>query len=225
MCRLIITEAVIVILCCLLPNVVQAKLDKVRLNKDGYFVDASNRVLLFHGFNSVNKGPPWYNEQMTNRTQLQMFQSWGINVVRLGIMWSGVMPSKGTVSEEYLQQMEEIVKACDEFGIYVLLDMHQDVLSTRFGTYDGIPTWLVDELPKPPANVSYPWPYPKVPDRWYDNYLTYACVNCAEQLYTNVSGTWEYWGQFWETVAKRFCKYSNVIGYELMNDPPPSNFY
>ncbi|VDP83738.1 unnamed protein product [Echinostoma caproni] len=103
--------------------------------------------------------------------------------------------------------------------------MHQDVLSTRFGTYDGIPTWLVDELPKPPVNRAYPWPFHKVPDQWFENYLTYACVNCADQLYTNVSGTWEYWGQFWETVAKRFVRYDNVIGYELINEPPMSNFY
>ncbi|THD24866.1 Glycoside hydrolase subgroup catalytic core [Fasciola hepatica] len=200
-------------------------LDKVRLNKDGQFVGANGQILLFHGFNSVQKGPPWYDRQMKNRTQLQMFQSWGVNVVRLGIMWPGVMPNKGIVSEEYLGHIREIVESCQEFGIYVLLDMHQDVLSTRFGTYEGIPTWLVDELPKPRASRAYPWPFSAPPAQWFENYLTYACVNCAEQLYTNVSGAWEHWGQFWEVVAQRFGKYPNVIGYELINEPPMSNFY
>lgn len=214
----------IVFLCCLSTPATQA-LDKVRLNKDGQFVDAKGQILLFHGFNSVQKGPPWYDIQMKNRTQLKMFHSWGVNVVRLGIMWSGLVPKKGEINEEYIKHMKEIVESCQDFGIYVLLDLHQDVLSSRFGSYDGIPTWLIDELPKPPASHAYPWPFSKPPGQWFENYLTYACVNCAEQLYTNVSGVWEHWGQFWEVVAQRFGKYSNVIGYELINEPPMSNFY
>ncbi|CAH8604686.1 unnamed protein product [Dicrocoelium dendriticum] len=200
-------------------------LDKVRLNENGEFVDDTDRILLFHGFNSVVKHPPWYDEQLTNRTQLKMFQSWGINFVRLGVMWSGVMPKEGQIEEEYLKKISDIIRVCAEHGIYVLIDLHQDLLSSRFGGYDGIPLWLVDKMIRTPTNRRYPWPFSRPPEFWFENYLTYACVDCADRLYKNHSGSWVHWGDFWQVVASRLGRSSNVIGYELLNEPPPANFY
>ncbi|KAF8564612.1 hypothetical protein P879_08184 [Paragonimus westermani] len=200
-------------------------LDKVRLDANGNFVDTQEMVLLMHGFNAVQKSPPWYPAQMLNRTQLMMFQSWGINVVRLGVMWAGVMPRKNVVDFNYMKQLETIVDTCAEFGIYVLLDMHQDVLSSQFGTYDGLPLWFVEEICEPNSSFTYPWPFSEPPENWFENYLTYACVDCAERLYQNTSGAWHYWGDFWEAVVQQFRHKPNVLGYELINEPPPSNFY
>ena len=41
--------------------------------------------------------------------------------------------------------------------MYVILDMHQDVLSSKYNTYDGAPLWLVDMMPQP--KHKYPWPF------------------------------------------------------------------
>ncbi|CAL8070125.1 unnamed protein product [Calicophoron daubneyi] len=200
-------------------------LEKIRLGKTGAFVDEQDRVVLFRGFNSVYKSPPWYDRNMLNRTQLVMFQKWGVNVIRLGMMWAGVMPNRGTVDQKYMETMENIIDLCNEYGIYVLLDMHQDTLSTRFGGYDGLPLWLVDRFPKPPKERQYPWPYSEPPGQWFENYLTYACMDCAEHLYLNTSGAWVDFGDFWETVAAKYGSKANVLGYEFINEPPMSNFY
>ncbi|KAF5401387.1 Glycoside hydrolase subgroup catalytic core [Paragonimus heterotremus] len=213
---------------CLLLTALQhsaSGLDKIKLDTAGNFVDSQGMVLLMHGFNAVQKGPPWYPEQMLNRTQLKMFQSWGINVVRLGVMWTGVMPRKNKVDSNYMKKLELIVDACAEFGIYVLLDMHQDVLSSRFGTYDGLPLWFVEEICEPHSTFTYPWPYSEPPKNWFENYLTYACADCAERLYQNTSGAWHHWSNFWEAVVRHFRHKPNVLGYEMINEPPPSNFY
>ncbi|KAF5401388.1 Glycoside hydrolase subgroup catalytic core [Paragonimus heterotremus] len=200
-------------------------LDKVQLDSEGNFVNPQGQKILFHGFNSVTKRAPWYFSQLTNRTKLQMYKDWGINIIRLGVMWAGVVPEQSVVDEAYLEKIEEIVDLCAEYGIYLLLDMHQDVLSTAFGTYDGIPRWLVDQLPKPPKLFSYPFPFMKPPREWFENYLTYAAVDCAQKIYENSTGAWVHWGDFWSVVAKRFVNKSNVLGYELINEPPTGNFY
>ncbi|TGZ69806.1 hypothetical protein CRM22_003530 [Opisthorchis felineus] len=208
-------------------GVVAAELDKIRLDSRGNFVDQQGRIMLFHGFNAVTKMPPWYPEEMTNTTKLKLWKSWGINVVRLGVIWTGVMPNKGYVDKNYMKKIGEIIDLCAEYDIYVLVDMHQDALSSEFGMYDGIPRWLVDEACKTPWWFRYPWPYWSRPSEryWFKNYLTYSCVNCAQQMYENTSGIWTYWGDYWEAVAKTFGNRSNVIGYELINEPVTGNFY
>lgn len=82
-------------------------LSKIKL-KDKWYIDEDNRVVLFHGINTVQKAFPWYPDStgavndhchehcdMTNKTQLAYLKSWGLNVVRLGFMWAGLFPQKG----------------------------------------------------------------------------------------------------------------------------------
>ena len=54
-----------------------------------------------------------------------LLQSLGFNVVRLGWMWSGLMPEADTFNQSYVNQTRAIVKKLAERGIYTLLDMHQ----------------------------------------------------------------------------------------------------
>ena len=99
------------------------------------------------------------------------------------IMWAGVEPESGRYNYTYINIMKNIVEVLQANKIYVLLDMHQDVLSSRTGPYDGIPTWLYDRFPPPAHPCNYfrlgnlgqlepyflcidPWPLKKV-DNWF----------------------------------------------------------
>jgi endoglycosylceramidase len=64
-------------------------------------------------------------------------------------MWSGVEPEPQKYNVTYLNVMKNIIELLESHGIYVLLDMHQDVLSNRTGGYDGIPSWLYDRFSPP----------------------------------------------------------------------------
>nr|CAH8820794.1 unnamed protein product [Trichobilharzia regenti] len=200
-------------------------LNKITLNTDGQFIDTRGFIKLFRGFNSVRKSFPWYSQQVLNITQMKMFQNWGINTIRLQVMWSGVYPHQSTINTTYLDQIEKIVNLFAQYNIYVILDMHQDALSSRYGTYDGIPLWLIDQFKRPSHALQYPWPYKQAPNCEMCNYLTYECSNAAQQLYDNVSNSWSHWGDFWEVIAERFRHTTNVLGYELINEPPPGNYY
>jgi hypothetical protein len=43
-------------------------------------------------------------------------------------MWSGVEPMEGMINTTYVDILKNITKEFEQLGIYVLLDMHQDVL-------------------------------------------------------------------------------------------------
>jgi endoglycosylceramidase len=56
----------------------------------------------------------------------RQLKSWGMNVVRLGMMWPGVEPSRGVYNQSYLNVMNQLVtKMGQQYGIYTLVDFHQ----------------------------------------------------------------------------------------------------
>jgi len=63
------------------------------------------------------------------------------------MMWAGVEPEPKKYNLTYLNVMSDIIQSLAAKQIYVLLDMHQDVLSSQTGSYDGIPLWLYNRFP------------------------------------------------------------------------------
>lgn len=60
------------------------------------FLDEANRTHTFHGVNVVYKAYPWhpqlegFNPFMSlSEADAKTLQSWGMNVIRLGVMWPG----------------------------------------------------------------------------------------------------------------------------------------
>lgn len=54
---------------------------------------------------------------------------------------------------------------------------------------------------------------------FFEYYLSYACGNAFQNLYSNVNGTQDSFVKFWQHLANRFKRYKNVLGYELLNEP------
>ena len=70
-----------------------------------FFVDTSDRVRVFHGVNVVEKLPPFLPvstgfdaRNSLSEADILNLSSWGLNAVRLGVLWAGVMPQEGWVN-------------------------------------------------------------------------------------------------------------------------------
>ena len=126
--------------------------------------------------NRVHKGFPWYYESqlVPEDTEMKLMRSLGFNAVRLGHMWAGVAPEEGGgYNATYLDIQIEIIKKFEASGVYVLLDAHEDVLSSKFCLYDGAPRWVVD---KSTPRHAFPWPFTGdcASRGWMQNALTEA---------------------------------------------------
>lgn len=187
-----------------------------------YIKDKQGRVRIFHGFNAVTKSPPWYPIHLLNETRLRLYRDWGLSVVRLGTMWAGAQPNERYFNQTYLNQLTTIVDKLNEYGIDVILDLHQDVLSSAFGSYDGVPLWFIKKLP--PAEHAFPWPLTKE-IQWSDGYLTEATSQAFQALYSNKADAWKYIATFWQRIAKLFRHHNNILGYEFINEPWVGNIY
>jgi len=72
--------------------------------------------------------------------------NYGFNLIRLTVTWEAVMhKGPGIVDNEYLDYLSELVDKASNFGLYALIDPHQDVWS-RFTGGDGAPFWTLDAV-------------------------------------------------------------------------------
>ncbi|MGH8457439.1 MAG: cellulase family glycosylhydrolase, partial [Stenotrophobium sp.] len=84
------------------------------LHRDGpWMVDAANRVVLLHGVNAVWKTAPYYppaTAQGMTAADADFLAANGFNVVRLGVLFGGVMPAQGMIDSGYLDQIDRTVQ-------------------------------------------------------------------------------------------------------------------
>jgi hypothetical protein len=130
------------------------------LSKVRPFVDSLGRERYFHGMNAVVKGPPWHPSidgfnpaTSLSEEDFEIMRDMGFTVIRLGFMWAGFEPTRGAYNATYLKIMKSIAANAAKFGIYTLIDMHQDVFSDRF-CGEGVPSWVV----KSTGSLRFPEP-------------------------------------------------------------------
>ena len=111
--------------------------------------DSENRHLIMHGVNVVYKEAPYLpimgddiskfdpNNSLI-KFDMQNLKKWGMNHVRLGVTWESVERQPGIYDYEYLDKVEELINQLGEFGIYTMVDAHQDVMA-RIACGEGIP--------------------------------------------------------------------------------------
>ncbi|MCX6914590.1 MAG: cellulase family glycosylhydrolase [Verrucomicrobia bacterium] len=111
------------------------------------FLDGAGKPLLLHGINVVNKSKAEGYTGGIERADFAAIRSWGMNCVRLGILWDGLEPQPVKIDDQYLDRIALIVGWAKAEGLYVLLDMHQDLFSVKFS--DGAPAWATLDEGKP----------------------------------------------------------------------------
>ncbi|CAH8602548.1 unnamed protein product [Schistosoma margrebowiei] len=201
---------------------------KVTIDGDtGYFVDSRGFIKLFHGINCVHKFAPFYFPKLLEPHSFRVLRDWGINVIRLEFNWIALKPQEDEISQHYLDIIETIIDNAGLYGVYVIIDFHQDGLSKRLGAIDAVPNWFMDKIKRPQYLFQYPWPLKKDPgkDDWFLTYVTYESAHVFESIYKNVSGIWKYFAEYWTITTSRFGKKDNVLGYNLINEPAPGNVY
>jgi len=177
-------------------------------------LDQYGRNLILHGWNTSSSAKghperqPWIVESDVERELVEF----GNNFVRYLIFWDGVEPERGVYDEEYLDKVEERVNWYTSRGMYVMLDMHQDLYSIVFGG-DGAPEWALETSGNPlDTNIDGPW--------WLAN-IDPAVIACWVNFwgYSEFQYLQDHYIDMWQHVAERFSNNPYVIGYDLMNEP------
>lgn len=178
----------------------------------GAIVDADGRTLLLRSVNvsGAHKHAPYFDfHQPADFASLR--HDWGFNSVRFLVTWAAVEPQKGVYDDAYLAALEEHVSWAEAAGLWVILDMHQDVYGEGFaqGGGDGAPRWTCDAS-------RYAAFVPQTP--WFFNYLDLNVQACVDGLY-ETSELRAHYTDAWRHVAARLVSHDHVLGFDVMNEP------
>lgn len=109
----------------------------------------SNPAELFDHTNVSFIGHPLLLEDA--RHHFTQLSGWGFELIRLVVCWEAIEhEGPGLYDSAYLNYLVELVAICEELGLYVIVDAHQDVWSRLCGG-SGAPGWTLElvgfELP------------------------------------------------------------------------------
>ncbi len=177
---------------------------------DGDLHDEYGRVMILHGANmaGANKLPPYFGFQQAPDIA-RMSNEWGMNAMRLITTWAAIEPERGVFDENYLAALEERVTWAEAAGIYVIVDMHQDLYGEGFVGGDGAPKWTCD-------SARYAAFTPTTP--WFFGSLDPNVEACVDGLYHDESVTSEF-VLAWQHVAARLYTHASIIGFDPLNEP------
>ena len=177
------------------------------------FRDAHGRMVLLRGLNYVNKDQENKFLNLTKDSAFVDFKKWGYNAVRMGVNWSALEPAPGKYNKEYLQDLDTRMQYAKKHGIYVILDMHQDLYSIKFG--NGAPLWATLDEGKPHQTGGI----------WSDAYYISPAVQTSfDNFWKNTPiadgiGIQDHYVKTWAMLAARYKNDKNLIGIDVMNEP------
>jgi hypothetical protein len=146
--------------------------------------------------------------------------SYGFNVVRLGMSWSRLEPTRGKFDEAYLDEIKAAVASAKQHGLYTVLDMHQDAWGNALAApnercggatspttgWDGAPAWAT--ITDGARHCQF-----------LARDLAPAVATAYSNFYTDRDGIQTELIRTWARVAKAFANEPAVAGYDLLNEP------
>ncbi len=188
--------------------------------------DVTGRRVLLRGVN-VNQLIDYYLRdpavpatQKPTDDDFAKIASYGFSVVRLGMSWSRLEPTRGDFDEAYLDEIKAAVASAKKHGLYTVLDMHEDAWGNALaapdeqcgaGTsattgWDGAPAWAT--ITDGAAHCQF-----------MARDLAPAVAMAYTNFYTDRDGIQTELVRTWATVAKAFADEPAVAGYDLFNEP------
>jgi endoglycosylceramidase len=177
-------------------------------NKTSYLLDTTGRIKVYHGVNVSNysKTAPDYLPWQT-KEDFARLNAWGFNLVRYLVFWQAIEPIEGHYNLIYIESTIERLKWLQELNIDVIIDVHQDIYTTKF-TGDGFPGWTVHDNGLPFKQQS----------PWNMNYFEPAVLSSYNYFWKNDDLKTKYVGML-KYLLTNVDNLSNVIGIDVMNEP------
>lgn len=191
------------------------------LTDDLAFVDESGRTRIFNGMNIDDKLIGDTFRYDLNDDFFEKFVERGFNLIRLAVQWANLEPQPGKYSESYLASIDAIFRRAEKYGVYILIDMHQDLFSGfgGIGAGDGAPLWACM------TDGAQPKEHKVV---WIEGYLWGKWVhNCFDHFWRNDPvggiGIQDRFAALWQMLAARYGGSPALFGFDLLNEPFPGS--
>ena len=175
-------------------------------------VDELGREVKLTGFNSYGRWVDWTrNTDSWNMVppppgvtlgqrgdDLIWMKAHGFNSIRALMFWEFFEPVEGTYDEAAFAHLDALVDACEQLGIYVMLESTHWFWSPQFPGGRGFPAWTA---------VDYPATTSGSHDFALDFLTNNGSAAAARPKFVNI----------WKYIAQRYSNRTNVI-YDFLNE-------
>lgn len=146
----------------------------------------------------------------------------GFDSVRLLVTWSQLQPTRGAYDTAYVAKVKQAVRWAARYGMYSIIDMHQDAwgpaVDTPIGTacpagtkpnngWDGAPAWAT-EIPDAASTCTIG-----------ERELAPAVKHNWQRFYDDEDGIQTQLVRTWGRLARDFARHTSVAGFDLLNEP------
>lgn len=180
---------------------------------DGKYIrDAQGRAIILRGVNYPSDDVKYWQDKPadSDMKDFQFIAESGFNALRLVINWDRIEPEPGNIAQEYVQLVAKHAAHAAEAGLYVIIDMHQDLFGMGFGLH-GAPHWACDER-------HYESFVPQEP--WFFNYFSEEVSACFDAFWAD-KGLQGHQQEAAAAVAAAVAGVDRVLGFDPHNEPFP----
>jgi endoglycosylceramidase len=173
----------------------------------------------------------------TGRNDFAQARALGFNIVRLCLSWSELEATPGVYDGAYVERVAQMVAWAREQGVYVILDLHEDLYSlyiqpapgepsfppylTPTGGQDGAPAWAVQANGWPTLAIGGVGDLNLAVLRAFDNFYNNSIVPGVPQGAAPGPGLQDHYIGALAVLAARFANEPTVAGWEVINEPLP----
>ena len=156
----------------------------------------------------VHKAAPWFDFHGPD-DYARMREQWGMNAVRFLVSWAALEPTRDGYDSAYLDAVATRVRQATDAGLWVVVDLHQDLYGVGFAGGNGAPRWTCDE-------ANYAAHQPTSP--WFFNYLSAPVIACFDAFWKS-RDLQAHYVEGWRRIAARLKDNPGWIGFDPMNEP------
>ena len=180
-------------------------------NDGGVLRDARGRALVLRGVNyPADDVAYWADKPAGWADDFAFLAASGFDVLRLVINWDRLEPEPDAYDAAYLDLVAAQAADAVAAGLYVVIDLHQDLFGLGFGLH-GAPRWACDE-------ALYASFTPVEP--WFSNYFSTEVSACFTRFWTDLDLQGHH-ARAAARLAERLVGNDGVLGFDPWNEPFP----
>ena len=192
------------------------------ITSKNFFKDGQGRTRFFNGMNIDDKHirrKSFYYD--LDETFFKTYVEKGFNLIRLAVTWENLEPSKEKYNESYIRSIDEIFSLAEKYGVYILLDMHQDLYSgyAEGNPGDGAPLWATITDGVKPQQPKFVWAEGYLFGKWVHNAFDHFWNNDP----IDGIGLQDRYAMLWQMLAERYGDSPALFGFDIMNEPFPGS--
>jgi endoglycosylceramidase len=222
-----------------------------------YLTDPDGNVVILRGYNLCTKTAQTPEQLGFDIRNAKLLKECGVSVVRLGLPWVNVQPylayddnGSWQYDMQFLASIKRTIQLLAEFGIYTLVDFHQDGYSAPWGF--GAPSWAMIAGGTNTPNAGWPintfgattatFQIKGTPTTietdlnsafdffWNDSPIPTIPINASAPLdgaiidIGNGLTLWKAYGEMLQFVSTYLSdQQGNILGYDPINEPEPGS--